>query len=170
MCYSFLFINKFLLPCLLVCKPLRNMLYLITPSPVAFQFNQEPSRLPRYRHLAFSRFISIRQTTHESKTSSGLKDSDIIHKILEHATPFFPLFHQLGTPIWNTGHYKPSKNPWDGEFLYIITSYRMPKTIWNTTWRNLCPNLASAHDSLKNRNPIKKYFLFHENPIPAKNF
>ena len=70
------------------------------PPRVAFQFNQEPSWLPRYRHLAFSRFISICQITHESKTSSGLKDSDIVHKILEQATPFFPLFHQFGTPIW----------------------------------------------------------------------
>ena len=32
----FLFIIKFLLPCLLVCKPLRNMHYLITPSPGCF--------------------------------------------------------------------------------------------------------------------------------------
>ena len=52
----------------------------------------------------------------------------------------------------NTGHHKPSINPWDGAFLYRITSYRMPKTICYTTWMNLCPNLASAHDSLKNRN------------------
>ena len=58
---------------------------------VAFQFNQEPSWLPRYRHLTLSRFVSLCQITHESKTSSWLKDSDIIHKILEQATPFFPL-------------------------------------------------------------------------------
>ena len=70
----------------------------------------------------------------------------------------------------NTGHHKPSTNPWDGEFLYRITSYRMPKTICNTTWMNLCPNIESAHDSLENRNlKKKKYFLFYENPIFQKN-
>ena len=36
MCYSFFSIIKFLLPCLLICKPLRDMLYLITPSPGCF--------------------------------------------------------------------------------------------------------------------------------------
>ena len=50
---------------------------------VSFQFNQEPSWLPIYRHLAFPRFVSFRQITHESKTPSWLKDLDIIHKILE---------------------------------------------------------------------------------------
>ena len=44
------------------------------PRPAAFQFNQEPSWLLRYRHIAFSRFVSLRWITHESKTSSGLKD------------------------------------------------------------------------------------------------
>ena len=49
----------------------------------SFQFNQEPSWLPIYRHLAFPRFVSLCQITHESKTSSWLKDIDIIHKIFE---------------------------------------------------------------------------------------
>ena len=62
----------------------------------------------------------------------------------------------------NTGHHKPSTNPLDGEFLYRITSYRMPNSIYNTTWMNLYPNLASARDSLKNKN-LKKVF-----PIPRK--
>ena len=103
-----------------------------------------------------------------SKTSSGLKDSDIIHKILEQATPFFPLFINLELQSENTGHCNPSTNPWDGEFLYRITSYRMPKTICNTTWMNFCPNLESANDSLENRNLKTKYFLFQENLIFRK--
>ena len=53
------------------------------PRRVSFQFNQEPSWLPIYRHLAFPWFVSFRKITYESKTSSWLKDSDIIHKILE---------------------------------------------------------------------------------------
>ena len=152
------FIIKFLLPSLLFCKPLRNML----------QFNQEPSWLPRYRHLAFSIFVSLLQITHESKISSWLKDSDIIHKILEQATPFFPLFHQLRIPIWK--YWPPQAfNKSMGRWILLcrISSYRIPKTICNTTWMNLCPNLVSAHDSLKNRN-LKKYFLFHDNPIIKK--
>ena len=126
------------------------MLYLITPSLGYFSINQEPSWLLRYRHLTFSRFVSLRRITHKSKTSSGLKDPDIIHKILEQATPFFPSFHQLQSE--NSGHHNPSTNPRDGEFLHRITSYRMPKTIHNTTWMNLSPNLESVHDSLENRN------------------
>ena len=38
----------------------------------------------------------------------------------------------------NSGHHRPSTNPWDGDFFYRITSYHMPKTICNTTWMNLC--------------------------------
>ena len=53
------------------------------PRRVSFQFNQEPSWLPMYMHLAFPRFISLCQITYESKTPSWLKDIDIIHKILE---------------------------------------------------------------------------------------
>ena len=34
---------------------------------------------------------------------------------------------------------------------------------------NVCPILAAATDFLKNRNPEKKYFLFHENPNSKKN-
>ena len=49
----------------------------------SFPFNQEPSWLPIYRHLTFPRSVSLFQITHESKTPSWLKDSDIIHKILE---------------------------------------------------------------------------------------
>ena len=37
-----------------------------------------------------------------------------------------------------------------------------------TNWMNVCPILASATDFLKNRNPEKKYFLFHENPNSKK--
>ena len=53
------------------------------PRRVSFQFNQKSSWLPIYKHLAFPRFVSFRQITHESKTPSWLKDSDIIQKILE---------------------------------------------------------------------------------------
>ena len=154
MCYSFFSLLSFCYRAYWSVNPWGTCFTWSHPRRVAFQFNQEPSWLPRYRHPAFSRFVSLRQITHESKTSSGLKDSDIIHKILEQATPFFPLFHQLGTPIWK---FWPSTNPWGGEFLYRITSYRLlPKTIWNTTWMNLCPNLASIRDSLKNKNLKKK--------------
>ena len=131
---------------------------------VTFQFNQEPSWLLRYRHLAFYKSVSLRRITHESKTSSGLNDPDIIHKILEHATPFFPLFHQFGTPIWKFwppqtfqeihGTVNPSI-----ELLLTIC----PQTIRKTTWINLCPNLKSARDLLENRNLKNKVF-----PIPRK--
>ena len=63
----------------------------------------------------------------------------------------------------NTGHHKPSTNLWDGEFLYRITSYRILKTICDTTWMNLCHNLESDHDSLKNRN-LKKIFPIRRKP------
>ena len=58
----------------------------------------------------------------------------------------------------NTGHQRPSTNPWDGKFFYRITSC-MPKTICKTTWINLCPNLMSARQKQK----PKKIF-----PIPRK--
>ena len=69
------------------------------PRRVSFQFNQEPSWLPIYRHLTFPRFVSLCQITHESKTPSWLKDPDIIHKILEKATPFFLLFHPRNSKL-----------------------------------------------------------------------
>ena len=162
MCYSFFSLLSFCYHAHWSVNPWGTCFTWSHPHRVAFQFNQEPSWLLRYRYLAFSRFISLRQTTHESKTS-GLKDSDIIHKILEQATPFFLYSINLELQSENTGHHKPSTNPWDGEFLYRITSYRTSKTICNTTWMNLCPNLESAHDSLTNRNPPKKVF-----PIPRK--
>ena len=37
------------------------------PRRVSFHFNQEPSRLPIYRHLAFPWFVSFRKITYESK-------------------------------------------------------------------------------------------------------
>ena len=69
----------------------------------------------------------------------------------------------------NSGYHRTSTNPWDGEFLYRITSYRMFKTICNTTWMNLCPNLESAHDSLKNRN-LKKSFSYSTKTQYSKKF
>ena len=99
MCYSFFFFSlSFCYHAYWSINLWGTCFTWLHPRRVAFQFNQEPSWLPRYRHLIFSRFISLRQTTHESKTSSGLKDSDIIHKILERATPFF--FFILST--WNS--------------------------------------------------------------------
>ena len=100
MCYTFFPLLSFCYRAYWSANPWGTYFTWSHPLRVAFLFNQEPSWLLRYRHLAFSRFISFRQTTHASKTSSGLKDSDIIHRILEQAMPFFPLFHQLGTPIW----------------------------------------------------------------------
>ena len=108
---------------------------------------QEPSWLPRYRHLVFPWFVSFRQTTHECKTPSWLKDSGIIHKRLEQATPSFPLFHP-----WNS-NLKILATTGLQQFHGMVNSSiefllcRLPKTICNTTWMNLCPNLASAHDS-----------------------
>ena len=155
MCYSFFSLLSFCYRAYWSVSPWGTCFTWSHPHRVAFQFNQEPSWLPRYRHLAFSIFVSLRQITHESKTSSGLKDSDIIHKTLEQATPFFLLFHQLGTPIWKYRPPQAFNKSMDGEFLYRITSDCMPKTICNTTWMNLCPNLESVHDSLKNRKPPK---------------
>ena len=126
------------------------------PRRVAFQFNQEPSWLLRYRQLAFSRFVSLWQITHESKTSSALKDSDIIQKYWSKPRLSFLYSINLELQSENTDHHKPSTNPWNGEFLHRITSYRMPQTICNTTWMNLCPNHESARDSLKNRNLKKR--------------
>ena len=134
------------------------------PRWVAFQFNQEPSWLLRYRHLAFSTFVSLRWITHEPKTSSGLKDPDITHRILEQAMPFFPLFHKLGTPIWKfwpPQAFKHIHGTVNSSIELLLTV--CPKTIRNTTWMNLCPNLKSSHDSLKNRN-LKNVF-----PIPRKS-
>ena len=79
--------------------------------------------------------------------------------------PRFSFFYSINLELQseNSGQHKSSTNSWDGEFPYRITSYRMPKTICNTTWMNLCPNLESGHDSLENRNLKKKVF-----PIPRK--
>ena len=135
----------------------------LPPRRVAFQFNQEPSWLPIYRHLAFPRFVSFRQITHKSKTPSWLKDwhhpqcIGAGHSFLS----FIPSFDLQSE---NISHHRPSTIPWVGEFFDRIASNRLPTTIFNTTWMNLCPNLGSTHDSLKNRN-LKKYFLSHEKPI-----
>ena len=95
----------------------------LNPLRVAFQFNQEPSWLPIYRHLAFPRFVLFRQITHKSKTPSWLKDSDIIHEILEQATPFFPLFHPWSSNVKNTSYHRPSTTPWAGEFFDRIAFF-----------------------------------------------
>ena len=98
MCYPFFSLLSFCYRAYWSVNPWGTCFTWSFPRQVAFQFNQETSWLLRYRHLAFSRFISLRQTTHESKISLGLKDSDIIHKILEQATPFFPLIPST----WNS--------------------------------------------------------------------
>ena len=73
MCYSFFFIIMFQLLYRSV-NPWGTCFTWSHPRCVAFQFNQKPLCLLRYRHLTFPRSISLRQTTHRSKTSSGLKD------------------------------------------------------------------------------------------------
>ena len=91
------------------------------------------------------------------------KRYNIIHKILEQATPFFPLFHQFGTSIWKFWPPQASKQihrTVNSSIELLLTVY--PQTIRNTTWMNLCPNLESARDSPENRN-LKNVF-----PIPQK--
>ena len=75
MCYSFFSLLSFCYRAYWSVNPWGTCFTWLYPRRVAFQFNQEPSWLPRYRHLAFSKFVSLRQITHESKTSLRLKDS-----------------------------------------------------------------------------------------------
>ena len=124
------------------------------PRRVSFQFNQEPSWLPIYRHLTFSRFVSLCQITHEFKTPSWLKDSDIIHKILEYATPFFTFIpsSELQSKK-NRSQIGPQQL--HGPANSSIELLSLPSTQQQslTNWMNVCPILASATDSLKNRTP-----------------
>ena len=157
------FIINFLLLCLLVCKPLRNIIYLITPyAGLLFNLIRNPRGyqdigtwpFPDSFHFAKSRTNPKRHQDWKIQTSST--------KYWNRPRLSFLYSINLELQSENTGYHKPSTNPWDGEFLYRITSYRMPKTICNTTLMNLCSNLESSHDSLKNRN-LKKIF-----PIPRK--
>ena len=135
MCYSFFPLLNFCYRAYWSVNPWGTCFTWSHPRRVAFQFNLELSWLLRYRHLA------ILDSFHFAKSRTN------------------PFLYSINLELQseNAGHHKPSTNPWDGEFLYRITSCRMPKTICNTTWMNLCPNLESVHDSLKNRNLIKVF-------------
>ena len=153
------FIINFLLPCLLVCKPWVTCFTWSRPRQVAFQFNQEPSWLLRYRHLTFSRFVSLRQIPHESKTSSGLKDPrrHPQHIGAGHAfLSFIPSIWNSNLKILATTNLQQIHGMVNSSIELPLIVY--PKTIRNTTWMNLCPNLESAHDSLENRNLKKSIF------------
>ena len=110
MCYPFFFFVRILFPCHWFASPWGTCLTWSNPRRVSFQFNQESSWLPIYRHLDFPRSVSLCQITHESKTPSWLKDIDIIHKMFGEGNAFFLLFHSRNSKLKNT------KASWAGEF------------------------------------------------------
>ena len=128
------------------------------PCRVSFQFNQEPSWLPIYRHLAFPRFVSLCQITHESKTSSWLKDIRHHPQNFGVGHAFFLLFHSRNSKLKNR------TASWAGEFFDRIAFFAVyPSTIWNQLDECLSYSHVSPRFPQK-QNPPKKYFLFHENP------
>ena len=52
---------------------------------------------------------------------------------------------------------------WNSNLKTLAHHRPCQKRSVNTTWMNLCPHLASAHDSLKNRTPPQIF------PIPRKH-
>ena len=59
MCYSYFPLLSFCYRTYWSVNPWGTRFTWLHPHWVAFQFNQEPSWLPRYRHLTFSRFVSL---------------------------------------------------------------------------------------------------------------
>ena len=157
MCYSFFF--SLLIFCYRAywsVNPWGTCFTWSHPHRVAFQFNQEPLWLLKYRHLSFSRFVSLCQITHESKTSSGLKDPRHHPQYIGagHAfLSFIPSTWNSNLKILATTSLQQIHGTVNSSIELLLTV--CPKTIRNTTWMNLCPNLESAHDSLENRN-LKK--------------
>ena len=139
------------------------------PRRVAFHFNQEPSWLPIFRHLAFPWFVSFRQITHESKIPSWLKDSDIIHKILEQATPFFPLFHPWNSNVKNTSHHTPSTTPWAGEFFDRIAFFAVypQQSVTQLGWTTV---LISRQPMIRSKLKPKKNIIYSTKTQYSKKF
>ena len=134
------------------------------PRRVSFQFNQEPSWLPIYRHLAFPRFVSLCQIAHESKTSSWLKDIDIIHKIFGVGHAFFLLFHPRNSKLKkNRSQIGPQQLHGSANSSIELLSFPSTHQQSETNWMNVCPILTSATISSKTEPPPKKIF-----PIPRK--
>ena len=169
MCYSYFSLLSFCYRAYWSVNPWGTCFSWPHPRLVAFQFNQEPCG---YQDIGTSPFPD---SFHFVKSGTNPKhplDWKIQTSTKYWSKPLLSFRYSITLKLQseNTGHHKPSTNPWDGEFLYRITSYRMPKTICNTTWMNLCPNLESAHDSLKNRNPQKSisYSTKTQYPPPKK--
>ena len=128
---------------------------------VSSQFNQEPSWLPIYRHLAFPRSVSLYQITHESKHHRDWKTLSTKFWSRPHLFSYIPS-SELQTKKKIRSLHRPLQL--HGPANSSIELLPLPSTLQQseTNWMNVCPILTSATDSLKNRNP-KKIF-----PIPRK--
>ena len=70
----------------------------------------------------------------------------------------------------NRSYHRPSTASWAGEFFDRIAFFAVyPTTICNTTWMNVCPILASATDSSKQK-PKKNISYSTKTQILKKTF
>ena len=135
------------------------------PRQVSFQFNQEPSWLPIYRHLTFPRSVSLCQNTIGTERLRHYPQNFGVG----HA--FFLLFNPRNSKLKkNRSQIGPQQLHGSANSSIELLSLPSTHQQSETNWMNVCPTLTSAHYFLKNRNPKKNISYSTKTPNSKKNF
>ena len=152
------------------------------PRRVSFQFNQEPSWLPIYRHLAFPRFVSLCQITYRHLAFPrfvSLCQNIIVTERHRHhpqnfgvGHAFFLLFHPRNSKLKkNRSQIGPKQLHGSANSSIELLSLPSTHQQSETNWMNVCPILTSATISSKTEPPPKKNISYStKTPNSKKKF
>ena len=171
MCYSFFSLLSFCYRAYRSVNPRVTCFTWSHPRLVAFQFNQEPSSLLRYRHLAFSRFVSFHfaksRTNPKHHWDWKIQTSSTKYWSRPHLSFLYSINLELQSEKLATTGLQQIYGTVNSSVELLLTVCPK-KSVTQVEWISV---LISHQPTIRSKTETsKKYFQFHENPIFQKNF